>query len=246
MKHIKSIVENSRLLRLVAACAVIFVANIFPMRSKPHIAAGSQMMRMKREGLRNELTAAHWSQEKIKELREKRDYSTKGGMYPGGKLIYPARRSSAQQEGPAEKVLNDLLIDHYAQKIRQALQAIPVDERATWASDFRLILSIGLDHFLKEGGVKRYYAGQLPTIGGVDDGSEIGIAGTKFRAMEKIKNETNDFATIPFDASLSKTTPAEFFKSLAYDSVVSTGAKMGPDALQQRQNLEREWEGIDI
>jgi len=238
---------------------MIFVVNTFSMRQKPHIGAGQQVRKMEkileqkklRSELRSELIAANWSQEKIKEIRERRDPSKKSRLLPGGEFKYGALYSYGASESPTAKMFNDLLIDHYAQKIREALRAIPLDERATWASNFRLILSIKLENFVKKDGVKKYYAGLLPTIVRENDGSEIGIAGTKFRAMEKVKDETDDFATIPFDGSLQKITPEEFFKSLAYDATPQTGVEVEQQkksglTSQQRETLEQEWEEIDI
>jgi hypothetical protein len=215
MKAIKNIIKNNGLARLVALFAVVFGANVFSMKMTPagQRSAKQFMIKLKKDQMRNELIAADWSQEKIKEFRQKRDLATKDRMNPKGKLVYPVTYTRFSEPSPMEKAFNGMLIDHYAQEIYAALQAVPVNERAAWAGDFHLIVTIGLKDYLKDGR-KRYLAGALSTISWADDGSEIGRLGTKYEALKKVKSETNDLVTIPFDATVAPMTPVDFFKSL--------------------------------
>ena len=182
MKNIK----NSRLMVLFA---FVFVSKLLPMRMTPQqvrqsklavkkiVAQGNQQSKT---AILNELNKAGWSAEKIKEFRQKRDPSTKDSMYLEGKLVYSVKYSPTQKETPTEKAFNDMLIDHYAQKIYAALQAIPVTERAEWVQEFTYILHLGLNEFQKKG-VERYKKGLLSVKVWADDGSEIGLLGTKMK-----------------------------------------------------------------
>ncbi len=174
--------------------------------------------KMTKEQLKKELIAAEWSQAKIKELREK-TASTRELKYDriARKEYYVTHN---QPLSHLKDALNDLLIDHYAQKIRAALEAIPVNERAAWADELHLILAIGLKDFYNRG-KERYEAGQLSTINSTNDGSEIGIEGTKYQALKRVKTATNNFTTIPFNARAQKMLPVVFFKSLLYGDVIS-------------------------
>ena len=211
--------KNNGLGLLIAMIAVVFVGNLFSMKMTPgglrsgKQAAKQTMAKLKNEQIKQELIDANWSQAKIKEFRQKRDLATKDRMYPKGKLVYSVKYIYDQEESPAEKWFNDLLIEHYAQRITAALQAVPVNERTAWADDFHLILTIGLKDYLRDG-KKRYLAGTLSTISSADDGSEIGMLGTKYEALKRVKAATNNLVTIPFDSAAAPMTPEEFFKSL--------------------------------
>ena len=235
MKTIKKVLQGKGLMLSAAFLLMIVAGNVFSMRMTPQAQAATRkrLQALKnapvqqqnpesplQKDLRDELIAANWSQEKIKELRQKRDSSTKDRYRPEGQLIYPVKYSPSQTGSPAENVLNTILIDHYAQEIYTALQAIPVNERAAWADELHLILTIGLKDFLA-GGKKRFDAGLLKAILWKDDGSEIGLLGTKYEGLKKVKKETNNFATIPFNNNVASITPAEFFKKLMSGSYVA-------------------------
>src|SRR5260221_4855019 len=199
--------KNNGLRRLVAFIVVVFVGF-----------AQASEKKMSKEQLKKELIAAEWSQAKIKELREK-TASTRELKYDR----VTRKESYVTHNQPLshlKEALNDILIDHYAQKIYAALEAIPVNERAAWADELHLILAIGLKDFYNRG-KERYEAGQLSTVNSVNDGSEIGIDGTKYQALKQVKTATNKFATIPFNARAQKMLPVIFFKSLLHGDMIS-------------------------
>ncbi len=201
-----SFLKNNRLMQLLL-CFVVSTGYI----------QGSEK-KMTKEQLKKELIAAEWSQEKIKELREK-TRSTRELKYDriARKEYYVTHN---QPLSHLKEALDDLLIDHYSQKIRAALEAIPVSERAAWADEFHLILAIGLKDFYNRG-KERYEAGQLSTINSVNDGSEIGIEGTKYQALNRVKTATNNFTKIPFNARAQKMLPVVFYNSLLYGDIIS-------------------------
>jgi hypothetical protein len=174
--------------------------------------------KMTKEQLKKELIAAEWSPAKIKELREKTS-STRELKYDriARKEYYVTQN---QPLSHLKDALNDLLVDHYAQKIYAALEAIPVNERAAWADELHLILAIGRDNFFNRG-KERYEKGQLSVINLVNDGSEIGIEGTKYQALNRVKTATNNFTKIPFNARAQKMLPVVFFNGLLYGDMIS-------------------------
>ena len=211
MKAIKNIVRINGLVRLVAALAVVFVGYINSAEKTMNVQRG-------REQLKKELIAAEWSQKKIKELREKTG-STVQMKYDrvSNKTIYMTQN---QPLSHLKEALDDILIDHYAQKIYAALEGIPVSERGAWADELHLILIIGLDDFFNKG-KERYEAGKLSTIDLTNDGSEIGVFGTKYKALKRVKSETDNFATIPFNNDVPQLLPVVFFNTLLYGDMIS-------------------------
>src|SRR5260221_7493352 len=149
--------KNNGLRRLVAFIVVVFVGF-----------AQASEKKMSKEQLKKELIAAEWSQAKIKELREK-TASTRELKYDR----VTRKESYVTHNQPLshlKEALDALLIDHYDQKIRAALEGVPVSERAAWVDEFQLILAIGLKDFYNRG-KERYEAGQLSVINSTKDGS---------------------------------------------------------------------------
>jgi hypothetical protein len=204
----KNILKSNGLVQLIVLFVMIFMGN----------AQGAEK-KMSAQELKKELIAADWSQAKIKELREKTG-STVQMKYDRvkGKTIY------TEQHGPLsylKTALDDILIDHYAQKIYAALQTVPVSERVAWADELGLILDIGLKNFLADGKA-RYEAGKItPILLMPRDGSETSVYGTKYQALQRVKKETNNFTTIPFNDSAYKMLPVVFFNSLLYGDIIS-------------------------
>jgi len=152
----KNILKNNGLVQLmVPVLRSLGVVGLFAIVFVGQTEGGEKTMSA--QELKKELVAADWSQKKIKELREKTG-STVKATYDrvSGKTVY------TEQYGPLsylKSALDDILIDHYAQKIYTALQAVPVSERAAWADELGLILNIGLKNFLADG-KERYEAGK--------------------------------------------------------------------------------------
>jgi hypothetical protein len=199
--------KNNRLVQLVLSLAVVFGGYVHSSEKK-----------MTKEQLKKDLIAAEWSQEKIKQLREK-TRSTREMKYDriAQKEYYVTHN---QPLSHLKDALDDLLIDHYAKKIYAALKGVPASERAAWADELHLILAIGLKDFYNRG-KERYEVGQLSTINSVNDGSEIGIEGTKYQALARVKAATNNFITIPFNAYAQKMLPVVFFNSLSHGDKIS-------------------------
>ncbi|HLJ31316.1 MAG TPA: hypothetical protein VKU36_02665, partial [Candidatus Babeliales bacterium] len=190
---------------------IFSITNIFAMRMSPsQIEARKKsvsgiMSKMKKEQtFKKELMDAGWSQDKIRELRQKRNAH--------GTLVYPVHYSPFQHDTADQKALNDFLIEHYYGKIYAALQTVPVDERSSWTSDFHLLLVIGLDNF-KKGGKERFDKGLLKMINSAEDGLELGALGTKYLAFKKVKETTNNFTAIPFIGG-TKISPIELFEQI--------------------------------
>ncbi|HSC24668.1 MAG TPA: hypothetical protein VLB80_00425 [Candidatus Babeliales bacterium] len=122
-----------------------------------------------RKELQQTLDAHYWSKKTIKKLRN-------GLLLDKNSLI--------------NQTLDSILIEHYKQEIYLALQAIPLENREAWSSDIYSILMVGLNNFLigQEG----------PALMSTFDGSEMGGIGTKSRALREVKQETNNFTTIPY------------------------------------------------
>jgi len=204
----KNILKNNGLIHLCAFLVMIFVGQIEGGEKK-----------MSAQELKKELIAADWSQKKIKELREKTGSKvTSTYDRATGKTVYTTQN---QPLSHLKTALDKILIDHYAEKIYAALQAIPVSERAAWADELGLILNIGLKNFLAEG-KERYEAGKItPILSMPKDGSETSTSGTKYQALKRVKSETNNFTTIPFNDSAYKMLPVVFFNSLLQGDAIS-------------------------
>jgi len=222
----------------LSAALVLFGGNIFGMRisSSSQLQTGKKAARVAAErimsAIEKELMVAGWSQEKIREFRHKRDAK--------GELLYPVHYSISQQDTLNQKRFNDLLINHYYQKIYTALQTVPVDERAAWADELHLLLFIGLDNF-KKGGKKRFEQGTLKMINYADDGSEIGAHGTKYAALKKVKETTNNLQIIPFNDG-KKITPVEFFEKISKPDLSQDIKEIVPEIKviqKQRRPLEQ-------
>jgi hypothetical protein len=202
-----SFLKNNRLMQLVLIFAVVFGGYVY-----------SSEQKMSKEQLKKELIAAEWSQNKIKELREKTSSRRELKYDRIAKKEYYETHN--QPLSHLKDALDALLIDHYDQKIRAALEGVPVSERTAWVDEFQLILAIGLKDFYNRG-KERYEAGQLSVINSVNDGSEIGIDGTKYLALKQVKTATNNFTKIPFNAYAQKMLPVIFFKSLLEGDMIS-------------------------
>ena len=91
-----------------------------------------------------------------------------------------------------EEVIDRELITHYKKTIQEALKHTPFNERTKWIQQAEEVLL-----FSKWGnliGINEYSQKLYVT----KDGTERGWGGTKYRALEELKSETEDFSTIEY------------------------------------------------
>ncbi|HSC25148.1 MAG TPA: hypothetical protein VLB80_02930 [Candidatus Babeliales bacterium] len=99
-----------------------------------------------------------------------------------------------------DKILDGILISHYTPKIISELKKIPVDSRDKVMENVHRILEMGGVNALS-------HDREGPTRSRLSDGSEMGIWGTKNKAILTVKKETKAFTTIPYESILSSQQP---------------------------------------